>query len=74
MKKKDSRSDFDKAFAGDTLYQVQNRMVAKAKTKKFTPEDFVNQAEAQYGGEIDFEEASPERLATLDLEEDDEPW
>lgn len=46
--KKDNRSDFDKAFEDDTLYELQNRMLAKAGTKKFTTEDFIHHAEDDF--------------------------
>lgn len=49
----DSRSDFDKAFSEDPLYQLQNRMLAKDKTKKFTAEDFVAKAKAEFAEELE---------------------
>lgn len=46
--KNDSRSEFDRAFEDDPLYQLQNRMLAKAKTRRFTPEEFIAKAREEF--------------------------
>lgn len=67
-KREDTRSDFDKAFEEDELFQLQNRMLAKAKTKKFTPEDFVRKAREELDGELEVVDTP-----MTDLEETPEP-
>ena len=60
--KEDDRSDFDKAFEDDTLYSMQNRMLAKAKTKKFTPEEFIDKAKQELENETEIVETSANNL------------
>lgn len=69
--KTDNRSDFDRAFDDDTLYQLQERMLAKAKTKKFTAEDFVERAKHAYETELEVEEEPAPTKETPEPEEEE---
>ena len=67
---RDDRSDFDKAFEDDTLHQLQERMIAKAKTKRFTAEDFIAKAKADLEGEVELVEEVAEGVETPEPEEE----
>lgn len=75
--KEDTRSDFDRAFADDTLYMLQDRMIAKAKTKKFTPEEFVEKAEKDLDESFVVIESVADGVETPepdDIFEEEESW
>lgn len=76
--KNDDRSDFSKAFEDDSLWQLQDRMHAKAKTKRFTPEDFINKAETDLETELEVIDSKIESSEPTpepeDVIEEDERW
>lgn len=58
--RRDERSNFAKAYEDDTLFQLQERMLAKAKTKKFTAKQFADQAEKAWNEDEEVVESTPE--------------
>lgn len=71
QKKVDDRSTFAKDFEDDSLWSLQDRMLAKMKTKNFTAEDFVKQAEDDLDNNIEVIEVLATGKETEEPEEDE---